>query len=294
MPGFAPDSVDDQIDHLAIGPEVRTLTAIMLARNVTPPLAIGLFGDWGSGKSFFMRAMRQSARQISERAAKTENSTFSSHVVQIEFNAWHYADTNLWASLVTFILERLAEYVAPTASPEERQAALIAELDSAQAAKRATLAERERAAEQVKQDEARLQAFRQQRQNKEVQLSDLRLTDLHTLLKSDADAKKTIEQALDGLGLPNTLSSLTDLRRTMSEAYSVGGRMASLLNALTTSGRGFAFTVLLVFVLFVVPLCAYLIQRHYTELHGIVIASAAVIAQVGAVAAATSRWIRRA
>ena len=30
-------------------------------------------------------------------------------IVQVRFNAWHYADTSLWASLAVEIFERLAD-----------------------------------------------------------------------------------------------------------------------------------------------------------------------------------------
>jgi hypothetical protein len=47
------------------------------------------------------------------------------------FPAWHYADTNLWASLASHILESLSAHVSPTLSPREREAALVGNLASA-------------------------------------------------------------------------------------------------------------------------------------------------------------------
>ena len=85
---------------------------LIAARSLKPPLAIGLFGDWGSGKSFFMEALRKRIHKITEDATKCgmpqkEISVFKS-IVQIEFNAWHYVDTNLWASLAIRIFDGLA------------------------------------------------------------------------------------------------------------------------------------------------------------------------------------------
>ncbi|MFM0200627.1 P-loop NTPase fold protein [Paraburkholderia fungorum] len=106
--GYSSDSVAEQSDLLDISQDVHSLASIMVAQAVSPPLAIGLSGQWGSGESFFMQEMRRRIRDLSNQAANNQNAAYWSDVVQIEFNAWHYVDTNLWASLVTFILQKLA------------------------------------------------------------------------------------------------------------------------------------------------------------------------------------------
>src|SRR6185369_13918299 len=76
-----------------------------------PPLSIGLFGDWGSGKSHFMRQMRLQVEKLSRAARKSKRKQneigYYKNIVQIEFNAWHYIEGNLWASLVDHIFENL-------------------------------------------------------------------------------------------------------------------------------------------------------------------------------------------
>lgn len=76
---------------------------LLAAKDVQPPIALGLFGNWGSGKTFFMGLMRD---RISSLAGS--GGAYVGRVVQIEFNAWHYHDTNLWASLAMRIFEGLA------------------------------------------------------------------------------------------------------------------------------------------------------------------------------------------
>lgn len=117
VPGYAADTTDGQ-DNLNIRPSVYALSALLAARSLTPPVSIGLFGDWGTGKSFFMRQMRMRIRQLAQeaRAAQDEApdqspaavSSYCSAVRQVTFNAWHYADTNLWASLAANIFDSLA------------------------------------------------------------------------------------------------------------------------------------------------------------------------------------------
>jgi predicted KAP-like P-loop ATPase len=76
-----------------------------------PPLSIGLFGEWGSGKSFFMQKMKERVRQIASAARKSQSGQkefgYYKNIVQVEFNAWHYVEGNLWASLVEHIFSNL-------------------------------------------------------------------------------------------------------------------------------------------------------------------------------------------
>jgi hypothetical protein len=104
-------------DWLGITRDVHMLADLVVSRHIEPPLSIGLFGDWGSGKSFFMRQMRDRVAFIAGAAKSAERkadrrgpgvSTYCSSVRQITFNAWHYAEANLWASLATHIFDNLA------------------------------------------------------------------------------------------------------------------------------------------------------------------------------------------
>jgi hypothetical protein len=92
-------------DQLGVQGEVNALCEVLMDEDVKPPLSVGLFGEWGSGKSFFMQKMRE---RIEELAGDPRPRRVRS-VTQIRFNAWHYSDTSLWASLATEIFERLAD-----------------------------------------------------------------------------------------------------------------------------------------------------------------------------------------
>jgi predicted KAP-like P-loop ATPase len=173
----------------------------MLAKEVIPPLAIGLFGDWGSGKSFFMDSMQAAAKLISDRAKKTSNSKFCAEVVAIKFNAWHYADTNLWASLVSHILESLAKHVSPLETPEDQQSKLVQQLGSAKEALSQIEGERNTTEAQIVKRQDELQSLQIKRGQKELELRDLRLTDLQILLAADPDLQGA-ETALEEVGVP--------------------------------------------------------------------------------------------
>lgn len=110
-------------DRLDIVPEVRALCHVLVSETSKPPISVGLFGDWGTGKSFFMELMHDYIRTLAGKSrgavAKGEKSAFCTDVVQIRFNAWHYMDSNLWASLAARIFDGLASHVAEV-EPDKR------------------------------------------------------------------------------------------------------------------------------------------------------------------------------
>jgi hypothetical protein len=101
------------------------LAELLTARTARPPLAVGLFGDWGEGKSHFLGLLQQQVQAT----ARPDNLLAHSAVRQVWFNAWHYAETDLWASLVA---ELFAQLAAPPdgdlAAEYRRQSRLAGEL----------------------------------------------------------------------------------------------------------------------------------------------------------------------
>ena len=115
--GISPDLVKpeqgipaDQ-DHLDMSTYVGMLAAVIARRDTPLPVSIGLFGEWGSGKSYFMGLMRDRVDTLKH----STSAEYCHDIVQIGFNAWSYADTNLWASLGDEIFRQLA---GPAASSE--------------------------------------------------------------------------------------------------------------------------------------------------------------------------------
>lgn len=97
------DSVNDEPeDFLDIDSEVGPFATLIGFRNLTLPLSIGLFGAWGSGKSFFMKRLQAKLKKLPR-----DDAHFCEHIIPIEFNAWQYMEGNLWASLMARVLERL-------------------------------------------------------------------------------------------------------------------------------------------------------------------------------------------
>ncbi len=109
MPRYAADRIDGQRDHIGIATEAEAFARLIASCDLTPPLAIALFGDWGSGKSFLMRAVQDRIEALTKRVADRpqREAQIWKRIKQIEFNAWEYVQGNLWASLLENIFGQL-------------------------------------------------------------------------------------------------------------------------------------------------------------------------------------------
>src|SRR5439155_3492516 len=94
-------------DLLGITPDVHTIAAVLAAKTTTPPLSIALLGDWGIGKSSFMRQLRDRVTLLPQQSTKDSSSAFVANVRQVKFNAWHYSDDHLSVGLVELLCRAL-------------------------------------------------------------------------------------------------------------------------------------------------------------------------------------------
>lgn len=108
LPGFAADSTAG-VDLLGVQDRVNFLASALAARQLETPLAVGIFGDWGSGKSFFMQRLQERIAKLAAASAQAEErkeeSFYCSHVRQVTFNAWLYSDSDIWPSLAAKIFD---------------------------------------------------------------------------------------------------------------------------------------------------------------------------------------------
>ncbi|MGH3622855.1 MAG: P-loop NTPase fold protein, partial [Sciscionella sp.] len=81
--------------------------------------------DWGEGKSHFLGLLQRQVKAI----ARPDNPLAHDAVRQVWFNAWHYAETDLWASLVAELFSQLAQPPDGDVGAEQRrQSRLMGEL----------------------------------------------------------------------------------------------------------------------------------------------------------------------
>jgi hypothetical protein len=109
LPQYAPDRIDSRQDHIGVATEAEAFARLIASCDLTPPLAIALFGDWGSGRSFLMSAVQDRLKALTARVADRPQAEVRvwKRIKQIEFNAWEYVQGNLWASLLENIFAQL-------------------------------------------------------------------------------------------------------------------------------------------------------------------------------------------
>lgn len=95
-------------DTLNIKQEITAIADAIALSKMEPPLVVGVLGGWGTGKSFVLDLIKR--RLIEIRCSEVKNrdeNLYVGHPYLIEFNAWTYAKSNLWASLMHDIFTQL-------------------------------------------------------------------------------------------------------------------------------------------------------------------------------------------
>ena len=219
--GYSSDDIGT-VDRLGVARDVNTLAALLASHKARPPLSVGLFGAWGSGKTFFMRQLERriaslaAAAKTAEGGSPPRDSYFCSRVVQITFNAWHYIDSNLWASLVTRVFEGLDEYLSAdpdSVGGEYRE--LLARLETSRVLLRQAEQARDAAGAALERAEERRDNSRDNRDGRTVR----EVVRHHPELASAAD------ELADTLGLDEALTSLGEIRQATRDLRHLRGRI---------------------------------------------------------------------
>jgi hypothetical protein len=253
--GFSADTRTEQ-DLVGIGAEVDAFAYLISAKALQPPLAIGLFGDWGSGKTFFMEALRERIHKITADAKESgrpqKDISIYKHIAQIEFNAWHYVEGELWASIVEHIFRNLQ-----TRSKEkltllqERQQHWIEKLEGARRKERA--AQTRKATLEVELDQKREHITTLEREREETlkRLAEVRAKDVLDAVELSDEEQERITKTLADLGVTETYQSAAELMAGVQELRTV----LQQGNALTTPlrERGWKWVLALIVVILAGP-----------------------------------------
>jgi len=276
---FAPSYTADQIggkaasDLLNFENDARALASLIASTNTKPPLSIGLFGDWGSGKSFFMRQIRGSVAQIADSARHSRNATiYHRNIVQIEFNAWHYIEGNLWASLIEHIFSNLRlrpDEDAEDAEAERKRLDLLRLLEVEKQ-------QQEQAKQRSKDAKMSADKAREERTQKieERVRKELAKT---SYLTAALDRETVISMGIS----EQTLESIGKLRDQGRVYWAIIGRARAALRLLWERSRG--FTLLISFSPLAIAGLAYLVAENLDlesvdRIVGIVTAAGTVVA----------------
>ena len=106
-------------DRLNIATEVRALAEGVALKDMDPPMVVGVLGGWGSGKSFVLHLLEQRLKEIrcekipdNDHNGADESFPFVGHPYVIRFDAWTFAKSDLWASLMQTIFEELDRQIS--------------------------------------------------------------------------------------------------------------------------------------------------------------------------------------
>ncbi|WP_318307268.1 P-loop NTPase fold protein [Amycolatopsis solani] len=205
-------------DQLDVQGYVNAVCEVITDPHVKPPLSIGLFGKWGTGKSFFMEKMRE---RIDGRVPSDDDG-FT--ITQIRFNAWHYADTSLWASLAIEIFERLADPEPVDLRERERwhrshgdknraeREALLSELETYRDAKSTLDAERI----QLEHERGQLVTKRSRAEEKRrEEIEKVPLTEVAKELAKNTEIQGKLKDISKELGFEPAIDELTGLGKDL-------------------------------------------------------------------------------
>jgi hypothetical protein len=269
-------------DLLDLKRDVNALCSVIGAADAALPLSIGLFGEWGSGKSFFMNMMEQRLEDLQ----KVGPPAFCSKIIQLKFNAWHYMDTSLWASLTSEIFEGLATKLSTSPGPEPANSA--AKLLESVSTSRDKLAEAERQRETAKiklaESEVRLQELSSSEAKIRANLSPRVLfTEATRLALEQKEVKDGFERAAKELNLPQAMDSGAEVNKELLE---LRGIFSAMLVAMRNTEQLWIWILALALValtVFGIPLLAHTyLPGQWDNLKAATTTAATVLAGVAA------------
>lgn len=254
--GYISDRVErEQLDRLNIQREVANIANVLTFKQVQPPLALGLFGDWGSGKTFFMGKLQKYIDDLAshyqqEEAKNKSESLWCSRVAQIEFNAWHFSDSNLWASLVTRIYEGLDRELNEEKEIKDKIKKRIIETQIKETSEKKLQAESQLELAKTRVEEAKdsLKSKRKERGEKEDSLKGL-INNIPDLLMEDDQSRRSLETAAKALGVPEAAKTYEALEGLNTQLSSFSGRLRAVLANLIYSPFTLLWMALLVILL---------------------------------------------
>jgi predicted phosphodiesterase len=294
LPAYATDIASGK-DKLGIMRDVRAFSSVFAAEDTDPPLCLGLFGDWGSGKTFFMNKMREEIARLADHARQAEKdgepTSYHSRIVQIDFNAWHYIDSNLWASLVSHIFDELAKFITEERQEQEK-AQLFKELETAKELLKEAEREQKAARANLTGAEEQLEQARKAREDASLELRDLRGYTLEKLFKEDAELKTKLETASEQIGLSSAIESAEQLNDTVGELHTLWGLVRTSLRKTPDRQAWFAFAFL---VFLAIPLTALGINwvlDKFLDSPQLISNIYFVLTQVATILVSINRWLK--
>jgi hypothetical protein len=260
-----PGGTDAELpDLIGITAEVEAFARLVAAKRLVPPLAVGLFGDWGSGKSYFLRSLQREVDALADdqRTVHCSESepVFCRSIVQIEFNAWQYVEGDLWASLI----EHLFRNLTPSGVDDddlvtERQRYWIEQLEHAGSDRKMALREREELRDRQRVAAGEVERRRLEREVALAKLERQRREQPLVGRQMSPELRKTVQDAAERAGLAAVATEAEGLAGNLVDARETLRRAGPLLAPLRSGGWRYAAA--LVVVLLFTPVVSLVLDR---------------------------------
>ncbi|NUO43858.1 MAG: hypothetical protein HOV82_17695 [Streptomyces sp.] len=288
VPGFAGD-VTGGPELLGRTEDALALAVLLSSSGLKPPLAVGLFGDWGSGKTFFMKELEADIRSLTSTPAPNSDadSVFCKRVVSVWFSAWHYAEANLWASLVHTIFASLRGDVS---TPQHLLDQALDHVQGVQAAKGTAQAQAQAARRTAEEARATLDEVLVEHRATRDEANRVHARDLWATLTVDEALRSQVDEAASGLGVRPAGATAREVTQTIEEAQTVVGSTRLMSAAGTWWKSPVVVGLGLAALISVVGLLASVLIDSYATWFTAVTAA---VTQLVAVASGAAAWLGR-
>ncbi|OHX37709.1 hypothetical protein BJL95_07870 [Methylomonas sp. LWB] len=305
--GYSSDSADTGIDKLDVARYATAFAVVVAAEQVRPPLSIGIFGDWGAGKSFFMRLISEQTERLCANSTLGPDGKrlFCRRILSIRFNAWHYAEQDLWASLVQTIFQELNKALLGPSDASDVLASVQQDLNLAKEARAEAENQLNRARDEQDDRNNALQAVRQQARLEAEKVRALSAVDVVAAVNAEVITDQNLERLLvlaeDYLGYRGIRQDIREGRQTVSalmdivrDSRSATGKVRSALSWLSrapiSKNEFRKLTVVAILVLVVVSLFATVFRDWIGNAWAML---STLLAELGAVGGMAIAWAKR-
>lgn len=236
------------IDQLDFESDINSFATVIALKKVEPPLAIGLFGNWGSGKSFFMEKLSMRIEEI----ANSKEAEYIKDVVQVKFNSWHYSDANLWASLITQIFESLHDYATKKQFGAEAIRAIYKDLNITSLQLEETQKKLDANAIEERTLQEKKSTLEERIEQKKARLDIWKFRDFVTIVFSDPYIQQDFENIKTQFKDEKLINNIEQIDEKLSEIDTIKGQLVKSFVLLKKNHKGKWIWVWLLAVLFAV------------------------------------------
>ena len=291
------DDERDVEDALKIQDYATRFARVIALRATEMPLSVALFGEWGSGKTYFMKLLRQEIRKLTE---KNEEANWCPSVVPIRFNAWHYVDANLWASFVTEIFDQLFDYLAghDQGATNRLKAAekLMKQIEGGKGAIaeinegiRVLEIEKKQLEDEISEIERRLQTA-QRNVKHHITVAEQKLDNLQSLVPQVLSNSEW-KEALKALGLEEAATSYKEFSTRIEELHSLTGRIRALGSTMVSGRWGVVSLLFLLALLWLAPVVMGRLTSWFTNPDGALRSVVMAIGSASGLLMGISGWL---